>query len=55
MAKNGKKTFGIPNKYLIVILIAVAGGVGFYVYRKKGQREAMRARAFNRTVQARMR
>jgi len=54
MAKS-KKVAGIPKNMLIVILIVIAAGVGFYVYRKRGQRQAMRARAFNRAMAARSR
>lgn len=49
MAKKGgggssKKIFGLDKTLVIVAAIAVAGGVGYYAYKKKGGM-AMRARA----------
>lgn len=44
MAKrSSKKIAGIPKSIFFVVLIGVAAFVGFYVYRKRGQRQAMRA------------
>jgi len=48
---SGKKIMGVPKSMFAIGLIAVAGFVGFYVYRKKGQRQAMRA--WNRAMLAR--
>jgi preprotein translocase subunit YajC len=53
--KNGKKIMGLPKNAVYAILIAVVAFVGFYVYRKRSQRQAMRARAFQRAMLARSR
>lgn len=43
MAKNGKKIMGVPKSIFAVGLVGVAALVGFHLYRKRGQRQAMRA------------
>jgi len=48
-----KKVAGIPKNVLVIGLVIIAAFVGFYVYRKRSQRQALRARAFNRAMAAR--
>lgn len=52
---GGKKIMGVPKGIFAVVLVGVAAFVGFYVYRKRSQRQAMRARAWNRAMLAKRR
>jgi type II secretory pathway pseudopilin PulG len=53
--KGGKKTAGIPNSMLVVGLVGIAAVVGYSVYSKRSQRQAMRSRALRRVMLARRR
>jgi uncharacterized membrane protein YebE (DUF533 family) len=58
MAKRGrgrgsKKIAGVSKNVVAIAAIVAVAGVGFYVYKKKSQGQAFRARAYRRAMLAR--